>query len=68
MAALAGRIFVAYAGPSSETEQFCSEILAWLKPVYTFSHVSNENLTALGARPLTLGEEVGITLRSLERS
>jgi predicted Rossmann fold nucleotide-binding protein DprA/Smf involved in DNA uptake len=68
VAALADRIFIPYAGPASKTEQFCREILAWNKPVYTFSHTSNENLITLGARLLTPGEEVDITLRSLERS
>lgn len=68
VAALANRILVTYAAPGSKTEQFCREILARSKPVYTFSHASNENLIALGARPLTPGEEVEMTLRSLERS
>jgi predicted Rossmann fold nucleotide-binding protein DprA/Smf involved in DNA uptake len=68
VAALADRVFIPYAGPSSKTEQFCREMLAWRKPVYTFSHASNGNLITLGAKPLTPGEEVKITLRSLERS
>ncbi len=68
VAALADRIFISYAEPSSKTENFCREILAWRKPVYTLGHASNENLITLGARPLTSGEEVEITLGSLERS
>lgn len=68
VAALSEQIFITYAAPSGKTEQFCREFLAWSKPVYTFSHASNENLIALGARPLTPGEEVEMTLRSLERS
>jgi predicted Rossmann fold nucleotide-binding protein DprA/Smf involved in DNA uptake len=68
VAALADWILIPYAGPSSKTEQFCREILAWRKPVYTFRSAPNENLITLGARPLTPGEEVEITLRSLERS
>ncbi len=68
VAALADRVFIPYAGPSSKTEQFCREILAWNKSVYTLSQASNQNLVTLGARPLTPGEEVEITLRSLERS
>lgn len=67
VAALADRVFISYAGPSSKTEQFCRQILAWNKPVQTFSHTSNENLITVGARPLTPGEEVDITLRSLRR-
>jgi len=68
VAALADRIFISYAEPSGKTENFCREILAWRKPVYTLSHASNENLITLGARPLTSGEEVEITLCFLERS
>lgn len=68
VAALADRVLIPYAGPSSKTEQFCRETLAWNKPVYTFSHTSNENLMTLGANPLAPGGEVEMTLRSLERS
>ena len=68
VAALADRIFISYAEPSSKTENFCREILSWQKPVYTFRYAPNESLITLGARPLTSGEEVEITLRSLERS
>ncbi|OGP27094.1 MAG: hypothetical protein A2038_08940 [Deltaproteobacteria bacterium GWA2_57_13] len=68
VAALAEQIFIAYAAPSGKTEQFCREIVAWRKPVYTLSHASNENLITLGASPLTPGEEVEMTVRSLERS
>jgi predicted Rossmann fold nucleotide-binding protein DprA/Smf involved in DNA uptake len=68
VAALSEQIFMTYAAPSGKTEQFCREILAWHKPVYTFSHASNENLITLGARPLTPGEDVEITVRSLEPS
>ncbi|MGH7829365.1 MAG: DNA-processing protein DprA [Candidatus Binatia bacterium] len=56
VAALAEQIFITYAAPSGKTEQFCCEILAWHKPVYTLSHASNGNLITLGVRPLTLGE------------
>ena len=62
VAGLADRVFISYAGPSSKTEQFCREILSWQKPVYTFSHASNENLITLGARPLTPGEGAQIGL------
>ena len=52
VAALAGKIFVAYAAPNSKTEFFCREIIAWSKSLYTFAGVANENLLALGARPI----------------
>ncbi len=68
IAALADRIFLPYAVPGRKTEQLCREILAWHNAVYTFSHVSNKNLIELGARPLTPGKEVQITLDSPRRS
>lgn len=43
------------------------EILAHNK-LALFCSAPNENLITLGARPLAPGEEVEITLRSLERS
>jgi len=36
VAALADRVFVAYASPASKTETFCRRLLAWGKPVLTF--------------------------------
>ena len=68
VAAVADQVFIAYASPSSKTEQFCREILAWQKPVYTFGHASNENLMTLGARPLTPGEVAQIGLGVDKRS
>jgi predicted Rossmann fold nucleotide-binding protein DprA/Smf involved in DNA uptake len=58
VALLADRIFVPYAAPSSKTEQLCREIISWGKSVDTFDHAANDNLVALGARPLTRGEVV----------
>jgi predicted Rossmann fold nucleotide-binding protein DprA/Smf involved in DNA uptake len=52
VAALADQIFAAYAAPNSRTECFCREILAWRKPLYTFAGDANENLLALGAKPI----------------
>ncbi len=52
VAALADRIFAAYAAPNSHTEWFCHEILAWRKPLLTFAGRANENLLALGAKPI----------------
>ena len=50
VAALASRIFVAYAAPGSATESFCREIIAWKKPLFTHGDDANRNLLALGAR------------------
>jgi hypothetical protein len=58
VALLADQIFVPYAAPLSKTEQLCREIISWGKPVNTFGHAANNNLVALGARPLTQGEAV----------
>ena len=52
VAALADQIFAAYAAPNSNTEFFCREILAWRKPLYTLAGDANENLLALGAKPI----------------
>lgn len=50
VAALADRIFVAYASPSGKTEEFCRTVLGWGKPVFTFAHEANARLIALGAQ------------------
>jgi len=50
VAALADKILVAYAGPYGKTEQFCREVLAWGKQVYTFESEANAHLIALGTR------------------
>src|SRR5437773_3501204 len=52
VAALADKIFVAYAAPNSKTEFFCREIIAWRKPLFTFAESASENLLAVGARPI----------------
>ena len=53
VAALADEIFVAHAEPNSKTEQFCREVLAWQKPLYTLKSDANANLIALGAKPVS---------------
>ena len=68
VAALADRVFIPYARPSSKTEQFCSEILTWQKPVYTFRYAPNESLITLGAKPLTASEGAQIGLGVDKRS
>jgi predicted Rossmann fold nucleotide-binding protein DprA/Smf involved in DNA uptake len=54
VAALAEKIFVAYAALGGKTEAFCREILAWKKPLLTLADAANENLLALGAEPINL--------------
>lgn len=61
VAALAARVFAAYAAPNGKTEQFCREIAAWGKPVFTFKDEANQNLVALGARSLLQTSEVSKT-------
>jgi len=52
VAALAEHILVAHAQPSGKTEQFCRDIVAWGKPLYTLDSPANANLVALGAKPV----------------
>jgi predicted Rossmann fold nucleotide-binding protein DprA/Smf involved in DNA uptake len=49
IAALAGRVLVVHAAPSSKTEQLCRELISWRKPVYTIGNEANQNLVKLGA-------------------
>lgn len=51
VAAIADRIFIAYAEAAGKTEQFCHEVLAWNKPIYAFDSDANKNLYMLGVRP-----------------
>ena len=51
VAALADKIFVAYAVPGGKTETFCRRILEWRKPVFTFDSPDNAGLLGFGARP-----------------
>jgi hypothetical protein len=53
VAALADRVFVAYASPGGKTESFCKKILGWGKPLLTFNSPSNVTLLASGALPYT---------------
>ena len=52
VAAIADRIFVAYATPGGKTEQFCRKIISWSKPLLTFNCNENTNLISIGARPI----------------
>ena len=46
------RIPILYAAPAGKTETFCSEIVGWRKPLFTFASDLNQNLITLGAKPL----------------
>lgn len=59
VSAIADKILILYAAPGSKTEGFCREILRWKKPLFTFASDLNQNLMALGAKPLNL-EKLGI--------
>ena len=52
LAALADKVFVAYAAPGGKTESFCKRILEWGKPLLTFDAPDNDALLALGAQPV----------------
>jgi len=60
VAALADHIFAAYAAPNSHTEQFCREIVAWGKPLYTLAGESNQNLVYLGAKAVNPNDLSGL--------
>ena len=51
VAALADRVFVAYAAPGSKTEDLCKQIINWGKPLITFDVPENRGLIAMGAQP-----------------
>ncbi|HLA28645.1 MAG TPA: DNA-processing protein DprA [Syntrophales bacterium] len=50
-AALADRVFVAYAAPGGKTEAFCRKVLTWGKSLSTFDSPENTRLLATGAQP-----------------
>jgi predicted Rossmann fold nucleotide-binding protein DprA/Smf involved in DNA uptake len=58
VAALADRIFIAFAELSSKTESFCRAIVTWGKPLLTHSSPATANLIALGAKPVGATEKV----------
>jgi len=51
VAALAERVFVAYAEPNGKLEALCREVIVWGKPLSTFAE--NAHLVALGAKAVT---------------
>jgi predicted Rossmann fold nucleotide-binding protein DprA/Smf involved in DNA uptake len=52
VAAIADRIFVAYATPGGKTEQFCRKVISWGKLLQTSSCNENRSLMSIGARPV----------------
>ena len=60
VAALADRVFVAYAEPSGKTESLCREIVSWQKPLYTLESDYNANIIALGAEPVATDSIYGM--------
>ncbi|CBE67514.1 conserved protein of unknown function [Candidatus Methylomirabilis oxygeniifera] len=54
--------FVAHAELQSKTEQFCCEVLAWRKPLYTLADNANGHLFRMGAQPLR-PDDVSLLLR-----
>ena len=54
VAKLADAVFIAYANPNSKTESFCSELRSTGKPIFTFDCPENQNLLALGVKPISV--------------
>ena len=52
VAALAIKVFIAYAAPSSKTEQLCMDILKTDKPLFTLNDAYNRPLIDHGAIPI----------------
>lgn len=68
VAALAHKVFIAYAAPGGKTEAFARKVLDRGKPLLTLESDRNANLLALGARAVTpedaLGELGPATIRA----
>lgn len=52
VAAIADRIFVPHAAPSSKTFELCRAIELWKKPLYTPASEANAGLLKIGAHPV----------------
>ncbi len=55
MAAAADLVFIAYAAPGGRTEELCSRVRQWGKPVWTFADAATGHLQALGVRSIRVG-------------
>ncbi len=58
VAALATKIFVPYAAPSSKTLEFCRDLVSCGQPLFTLANEANANLISLGARPLDISSPI----------
>ncbi|MEI6646421.1 MAG: DNA-processing protein DprA [bacterium] len=67
VAELSTAIVVAHAALGSKMENFCHELLAMGKPLYTFDHPDNKGLIAAGARTLEFVADWNIELTRLRR-
>ncbi|MGB7951256.1 MAG: DNA-processing protein DprA [Candidatus Binatia bacterium] len=56
VAAIADTILVVHAAHGGKTDGFCREIIEWGKPLFTVASDLNQNLMALGAKPLNVNE------------
>lgn len=56
VAALGDAVFVAHGAPNSKTENFCREVLAWGKPLYTLQSDANKSIITLGAKSMTIDD------------
>jgi predicted Rossmann fold nucleotide-binding protein DprA/Smf involved in DNA uptake len=61
VAALADKILILYAAPSSNTERLCREIIGWNKSVYTIDNEANQPLVSLGAQAVALASVSELT-------
>jgi predicted Rossmann fold nucleotide-binding protein DprA/Smf involved in DNA uptake len=52
-AALADKVFVAYASPGSKTETFCRDVIGWGKLLFTVDCKENQVLLNLGTVPIS---------------
>lgn len=58
VAALADRIVVPYAAPSSKTLELCRDLVSCGKPLFTMTPEANAHLISLGARPLNVSSPI----------
>lgn len=54
VAAMADKILIVHASPSSNTERLCRELIGWQKTIYTIDNKANQNLVRLGAHAVAL--------------
>jgi predicted Rossmann fold nucleotide-binding protein DprA/Smf involved in DNA uptake len=67
LAALADRVFVAHAGPGSQTEKFCRAVMQWGGLLYTLDDPGNAGIISVGAQPVTPGNARALLVDSGSR-